>query len=134
MGVAWHSLAQSSRTQQSTEIFWILAILVAVAIVTSLIILIIRRAYLREDAPEPEGFTLSDLRRMHKDGKLSDEEFDAAKGLVVERSVEGLSDDDTDPQEVHIDPAHWGFDEQGKRHPKPERPDNDDPEPTQGPS
>ena len=31
-----------------------------------------------------EGFTLSDLRQMHKEGKLSDDEFNRAKAKMVE--------------------------------------------------
>jgi hypothetical protein len=31
-----------------------------------------------------EGFALSDLRQMHKEGKLSDDEFDRAKAKMVE--------------------------------------------------
>ena len=30
------------------------------------------------------GFTLSDLRRLHKSGQMTDEEFEKAKGRVVE--------------------------------------------------
>jgi len=29
------------------------------------------------------GFTLSDLREMHRSGQMSDEEFEAAKSLIV---------------------------------------------------
>ena len=29
------------------------------------------------------GFTLSDLRRMHKEGRMTDEEFEKAKMLIV---------------------------------------------------
>lgn len=37
-----------------------------------------------DDVPGPTiGFTLSDLRQLHKQGKMSDEEFERAKSLIV---------------------------------------------------
>ena len=41
---------------------------------------------LRVDEPEhvaPAGFTLSDLRAMHKSGKMTDDEFERAKEVVL---------------------------------------------------
>jgi len=38
-------------------------------------------------SPEPSigtGFTLSDLRQLHKSGQMSDEEFDKAKARIIE--------------------------------------------------
>lgn len=43
------------------------------------------RQWLKEDdVPGPAiGFTLSDLRQLHKQGKMSDEEFERARSLIV---------------------------------------------------
>ena len=37
-----------------------------------------------EEKGQPGGFTLSDLRDLHKDGQMSDEEFARAKGKIIE--------------------------------------------------
>jgi hypothetical protein len=43
------------------------------------------RKYLKKDDDEPAGgFSLSDLRALHRSGKLSAEEFEKAKVLIVE--------------------------------------------------
>src|SRR5215211_3265508 len=36
-----------------------------------------------EDTPSNEGFTLSDLRRLHKEGKMTTEEFEKAKAVLI---------------------------------------------------
>ena len=36
-----------------------------------------------DDGPA-DGFTLSDLRRLHRSGQMSDEEFERAKGAIVD--------------------------------------------------
>jgi hypothetical protein len=43
------------------------------------------RRWLKEDddSDTGPGFTLSDLRRLHRDGKMTDEEFEKARGLMV---------------------------------------------------
>jgi hypothetical protein len=43
------------------------------------------RQWMREDdAPaSPIGFTLSDLRQLHKQGQMTDEEFERAKAKIV---------------------------------------------------
>ena len=43
------------------------------------------RQWLRDDdAPvSPIGFTLSDLRQLHKQGQMTDEEFERAKAKIV---------------------------------------------------
>jgi len=44
----------------------------------------VRRKLQRDDSPGNTGFTLSDLRQLHKSGQMTDEEFDRAKARVVE--------------------------------------------------
>jgi hypothetical protein len=47
----------------------------------------LRRKIKQEDAPAPAlGFTLSDLRQMHRAGQLTDEEFNKAKEKIVAAS------------------------------------------------
>jgi hypothetical protein len=44
----------------------------------------VRRRLTGADETAGTGFTLSDLRRLHKTGKMSDEEFERAKAQVVD--------------------------------------------------
>ena len=45
----------------------------------------VRRKLQRDDAVSGNtGFTLSDLRQLHKSGQMTDEEFDRAKARVVD--------------------------------------------------
>src|SRR3954467_15884260 len=43
-----------------------------------------RRLQKTDDGLGPSGFTLSDLRRLHKSGQMSDEEFEKAKAVVFD--------------------------------------------------
>lgn len=48
------------------------------------VIRIVRRRMARDDPDEtPGGFTLSDLRKLHKAGKISDEEFEKTRSGVI---------------------------------------------------
>jgi hypothetical protein len=48
----------------------------------------LRRRFRQDDAPASvPGFTLSDLRQMHRAGQLTDEEFNKAKEKIVTASV-----------------------------------------------
>lgn len=44
----------------------------------------VRRRLTKPDETAGTGFTLSDLRRLHKTGQMSDEEFERAKAQVVD--------------------------------------------------
>jgi hypothetical protein len=44
----------------------------------------VRRRLTQPDESSGAGFTLSDLRRLHKSGQMTDEEFERAKARVVE--------------------------------------------------
>lgn len=44
----------------------------------------VRRRLTKSDETSGVGFTLSDLRQLHKSGQMSDEEFERAKAKVVD--------------------------------------------------
>lgn len=44
----------------------------------------VRRRLTKPDETSGAGFTLSDLRQLHKSGQMSDEEFERAKAKVVD--------------------------------------------------
>lgn len=57
-------------------------VLVAVVIAT-IVIRLVRRWYKASDLPPASGFTMADLRQLHRDGKMTDEEFERAKALIT---------------------------------------------------
>ena len=60
--------------------------IMAVVAVGFLVVQRVKRAYQTEDRPADGtvGFTLSDLRDLHKSGQMSDEEFEKAKAKVID--------------------------------------------------
>jgi hypothetical protein len=67
------------------------ACVIVVAILLFAIVIWVRRKVRQPDSTPPGGFTLSDLRRLVKQGKMTPEEFDRAKELVLgahKRSVQ----------------------------------------------
>ena len=64
----------------------VLASLVLLALVFAgwLTVWQVRRRLTQPDESSGAGFTLSDLRRLHKSGQMSDEEFERAKSKVVD--------------------------------------------------
>ena len=58
--------------------------LVALVIVGWVTVLQVRRRLTKPDETSGTGFTLSDLRQLHKSGQMSDAEFERAKAKVVE--------------------------------------------------
>ena len=63
-------------------VLWVL-VLLALLVVGWLVVAYVRKWVFAPDETEGAGFTLSDLRRMHKEGRMSDEEFEKAKTLIV---------------------------------------------------
>jgi hypothetical protein len=63
---------------------WLLA-LVAVVFAGALVIYTIRRMMTSKDPAGGGGFALEDLRALHRDGQLSDEEFERAKAVLIGR-------------------------------------------------
>jgi hypothetical protein len=66
----------------SSAIVWSL-ILVGILAIGFFIVLRVKRWVNAPDLPAGGGFTLSDLRRMHKEGRMTDAEFEKAKMLIV---------------------------------------------------
>ncbi len=76
-------------------LLWLAAI-AALAAALGFAALVIRR---RSLAPGPPaiGFTLADLRDMHREGQLSDEEFEAAKAKILGETRAGLAEGSGEP-------------------------------------
>lgn len=76
----------------SRSIFFYLGLIVALAVVLVGVALAVRRRVIGEDYT-PESFTLSDLRQMHADGELSDEEFESARRKMIAHHKSMLIDE-----------------------------------------
>src|SRR5882724_10743416 len=63
-------------------VFWGL-ILIVFLVIAFIAVMYVRKMLSPNEDFHGEGFTLGDLRRLHKAGQLSDEEFDKAKSLIV---------------------------------------------------
>jgi hypothetical protein len=62
----------------------VLALVVLVlAALLGLAVLMYRRRYFSTQADRTTGFTLADIRQMHKDGQLSDEEYETMRQVVI---------------------------------------------------
>ncbi len=85
---------------QTLDILFWLAVIVVASVVTIVVGLAVRRKMIGTDhSGEPEAFTISDLRRMHRQGHLTDEEFERGKAGLIARGLANFgSADQTDQQ------------------------------------
>lgn len=96
---AWHGcyptalLARTGATSFShaeRSIFIGLAVILTLVLVVILAAVIIHKIATRDQDNAHQslsaGFSLDDLRKLHRAGQMSDEEFEAAKTLVIARS------------------------------------------------
>ncbi|MHC4218626.1 MAG: hypothetical protein ACYSU7_09250 [Planctomycetota bacterium] len=82
---------------------WLAALLLVVG-AGALTIYLLRRFMGRSESSEGDGFTLHDLRELHRTGALSDEEFERAKAAVIGR----LTAPDTQERDVEDEPGAAG--------------------------
>lgn len=79
-------LLAADKTFASQVYFW-LAVIVVLAFALGFIALWLRRRLIdQRDEQPPMGFTLKDLRQLHAQGQLSDEELAAAEEKALARS------------------------------------------------
>ena len=78
-------LAMSPGGGQLSDIFLPLFLLLLAVVIGAATIHFLRRSMSRNEDRPDEGFTLHDLRTMHKTGALSDEEFHRAKARLLEQ-------------------------------------------------
>jgi len=76
-----HLLAQP---EQSTSRVMIWAIVLVLALMLLFGVVVIYRSGMNaDDTTSGPGFTLSDLRKLHKDGKMTTEEYEKAKTILI---------------------------------------------------
>ena len=63
-------------------VFWGI-IIILIIVVGLLIVFFVKKMLLSDDGPAHPAFTLSDLRQMHKSGKMTAEEFERAKAKII---------------------------------------------------
>lgn len=63
-------------------VFWGI-IIILIIVVGLLIVFFVKKMLLSDDSPAHPAFTLSDLRQMHKSGKMTAEEFERAKAKII---------------------------------------------------
>ena len=62
---------------------WVVVLLVVV-VLGGVLVVLVRKGARRDDSDRPAlGLSLSDLREMKADGRLTDEEFERAKAMVI---------------------------------------------------
>src|SRR5688500_868702 len=83
-------LAEATAGEVVQVITWSVALLVLL-VVGMFAAARLKRKIKQEEAPAPAlGFTLSDLRQMHRSGQLTDDEFNKAKEKIVSASVQAV--------------------------------------------
>ena len=100
----WGVLAQAAEDLFGQLLPWLIMLLIVV-VVGAAGIYLVRRMLQGGHGATGEGFTLYELRRMRAAGQLSDEEFERAKALIIERvggsasapNEIGPQDDDREP-------------------------------------
>lgn len=78
-------LAESGKYSPYEVMFW-LGVIVALAVVLGVVAMALRKRMLAKDEAPPLGFTLKDLRRLHAEGQLSDEELAQAEARTLART------------------------------------------------
>ena len=118
--------AAAREAAQGQILFWA-AVLVGAAVLLGAAFYVIRKWMLAGEDPDESmsmGFTLADLRQMHHDGQLSDEEFEYAKRKMTARMRADLEPaSESEPAE---EPADLGdITELGGDNPPPDPPASD---------
>ncbi len=78
----------------SNDYLWIFVWSIALVAMVALLYLAIIRLRRWMSGPEdltPEGFTLSDLRKLHDKGQLTDQEYERAKSQLVQQSQAAIN-------------------------------------------
>ena len=65
------------------NVLWWSGVLIVLLVVAFAGVAVLKKRLTKPDETMSAGFTLSDLRALHRNGKMSDEEFERAKEAVV---------------------------------------------------
>ena len=77
-----HLLAQQTDRGTGGALLWSVVLIATILVLFGAIVLY-RRWMNADETTSNAGFTLSDLRRLHKEGKMTDAEFESAKAILI---------------------------------------------------
>ena len=81
--LASFNLILADHEQDFARLLIVGGILLVLVIVGFVIVSYLRRQVLEQSEDQAGGFSLAQLRQMHRDGKLSDAEFEKSKAILV---------------------------------------------------
>jgi hypothetical protein len=101
----FHFLLDQDLTQhQWVQLLIGSGIVVVVLLIGFVIVTQVKRSIQKLDEPVGSGFSLSDLRRLYKEGQMTAEEFEKAKGKVVEAAKRAAEREDARRQALSKGP------------------------------
>ena len=65
------------------NVLWWAAVLIILLLAGFVAVSLAKKRLLKDDDAAGAGFTLADLRGLHREGRMSDEEFEKAKQMIV---------------------------------------------------
>jgi hypothetical protein len=76
-------LAQPTPQHDTGDVYvWALVLIIFIIALFGVVV-VFRKWMNREETTSGPGFTLSDFRRLHKEGKMTDEEYEKAKAILI---------------------------------------------------
>src|SRR5690554_1191289 len=97
---ATFSLAQ---TPSIAPVFFWLLVLLGLVVIAAAAALWLRRWYRSDQSTAAIGFTLGDLRRLHREGQMTDDEFERAKARMIAGAKRALERDAApDPETENV--------------------------------
>jgi uncharacterized membrane protein len=69
------------------EVIALASVVLVLAILLGLTVLLYRRHYFTARTDQTSTFTLADIRKMHRDGQVSDEEYERMRQSVIGMSA-----------------------------------------------
>lgn len=74
--------SETGRSGHLSELWFWSGILLGILLV-GMVAIVFARRYLHSEGNDTEGFDLESLRMLHREGKMSDSEFEAAKAAII---------------------------------------------------
>ncbi len=108
MPVCWTLAQVEEATRNTVDVMVSLGYLVAAAVLVALAFWVIRKWVNRsgDDRGVISGFTLAELRQLHRDGELTDEQFASAKAALIAHGLAAMGGLDRDDDEVDPDESN----------------------------
>ena len=97
-----------------TEVFFYAGVILLAGFIMGAAFFLLRQRLNRQEGPDPGvglGFTLSDLRQMHAQGQITDEEYQQAKRKMIAKTRATLVEEgeiEADDGEIHFDDEDGG--------------------------